>query len=269
MKSNTGTPVIPIGLMLVCIALIFIAPHGWVLFAPIAACFGFVILIRMGAGDMFLSLSDKMAGFSMGLGRLFSFMILPLIFLIMFDVITRKIDFIKDASADITIEYGYSVSFILQDLQWHAHGMLLLMTFGFAYLLNAHVRVDIFRENAGRRGQAWVELCGLFICAVPFLMIMIYFSWNLTYASWMQGEGSESQVGLGWRYIIKSFLVWGFAVALIAALATLFRVACFLFGTMDQQAEAEDKLQFFTDADEMSKLILEENARTESAQGGH
>ena len=122
-----------------------------------------------------LGLGSTFDWISRGVGKFASFLILPLIFLIMFDVITRKIDFIKDHSAEITMTYGFSVSFILQDLQWHVHGALLLMTFGFGYLLNSHVRVDIFRENVSRRKQVWVETFGLIICAIPFLLLMIWF----------------------------------------------------------------------------------------------
>ena len=205
-----------------------------------------------------LGLADLFDRISRGVGKFASFLILPLIFLIMFDVITRKIDFIKTASADITIEYGFSVSFILQDLQWHVHGALLLLTFGFGYLANAHVRVDIFREALSRRRQVWVEFFGILICAIPFLVLMIWFSWVMTSASFSQWEGSESQVGLGWRWFIKSFLIWGFIIALLAALATLFRCWKYLYGNYEEQAVAEDQLQFFTDEEVLPKVVLED-----------
>ena len=209
-----------------------------------------------------LGLANVLDTISRGVGKFASWLILPLIFLIMFDVITRKIDFIKEHSADITIEYGFSVSFILQDLQWHVHGALLLLTFGFGYLLNSHVRVDIFRENLSRRKQVWVETLGLIICAIPFLLLMIWFSWKMTNASFMQWEGSESQVGLGWRWFIKSFLIWGFIIAIMAALATLFRCLNYLFGGYDEQAEAEEQLQFFTDVEVLPKVVLEDEEPT-------
>lgn len=179
-------------------------------------------------------------------GQLASWLILPLIFLIVFDVITRKIDFIKNLSAEVTINYGFSPSFIFQDLEWHIHGVLLLLTFGFGYLMNAHVRVDIFRELASRRGQVRLEMWGILICAVPFLLVMIYYSWIMAYSSYTQGEGSESQVGLGWRFLIKSFLVIGFSVALAAALATLFRCIAYLYGGAGLREEAEKDLPFLS-----------------------
>ena len=211
-----------------------------------------------------LGLGSTFDRISRGVGKFASFLILPLIFLIMFDVITRKIDYIKEASAEITIEYGFSVSFILQDLQWHVHGALLLLTFGYGYLLNSHVRVDIFREGLSRRKQVWVETFGIVICAVPFLLLMIWFSWIMASSSFAQGEGSESQVGLGWRWIIKSFLIWGFVIALLAAIATLFRCMNYLWGNFENQAVAEDELQFFTDVEVLPKVVLEDEEAPKS-----
>ncbi|MEM7176450.1 MAG: TRAP transporter small permease subunit [Pseudomonadota bacterium] len=207
---------------------------------------------------------DKIAR---GIGKAASWLIVPLVFFIIFDVVTRKIDWIKNLSAEVTINYGYSVSFILQDLEWHFHGMLLLLTFGFGYLMNAHVRVDIFREHCSRRRQTWIETLGLIIFAIPFLLVMIKFSFDMAYASFLQGEGSESQVGLGWRWIIKSFLVFGFLVALLAALATLFRCLGYLFGNPAQHAEAEQGIQFFTDVGVLPKVELDENGVEKTGTG--
>ena len=201
------------------------------------------------------------------IGETVSWIILALIFIIMFDVFTRKIGFIKEWSAEITINYGFSLSFIFQDLEWHIHGILLLLTFGYGYLLNSHVRVDIFRENVPTRGQVWIETLGLLICAIPFLLVMIYFSWVMTSASLSQWEGSESQVGLGWRFIIKSFLVIGFTVALLAALATLLRSLIYLFGSRKDQSSVEGELQYLTHANVLSRMIIEQNKKSDD-QGG-
>jgi TRAP-type mannitol/chloroaromatic compound transport system permease small subunit len=234
--------------------------HLWrPVFLAVALTSLLVCLARTGFGQIMRSISDKLGGLSAGIGKFASWIILPLVFIIMLDVITRKIEIIKVWNSDITSTYGFSVSFILQDFQWHLHGAMLLLTFGFGYMLNSHVRVDIFREALSRRRQAWIETLGLTILAIPFMLVMIGFSWDLTYASWKINEGSESMVGLGMRYIIKSFLMWGFIVALMAAVATLMRCVLFLYGDYEDQAVAEDNLQFFTDNDSMSKLILEQN----------
>ncbi len=228
-------------------------------FISIAVLCLLCLMVATGRVTLLRKLGDLFTGIPIFIGKLASWIILILVMIIMFDVVTRKIEFIKIRSADITVEYGFSISFILQDLQWHLHGVLLLMSFGFGYMMNAHVRVDIFRERAARRGQAWIETLGLTLLAIPFMLVMIGFSWDLFYASFKGWEGSESMVGLGWRWIIKSFLIWGFGVALLAMLGTLMRTVIFLFGDIEEQAIAEESIQYFTDSDTMSKLILEQN----------
>lgn len=205
-----------------------------------------------------LNLADGMARISNTVGRSISWLILPLIFIIMIDVVTRKIEYISDWSADITINYGYSVSFILQDLQWHIHGVLLMLTFGMGYLANAHVRVDIFREIGSRRTQSWIELFGLLFLAIPFLVLAIAKSVDMVTISYSQNEGSESLVGIPWRYIIKCVLPIGFVIVMMAVLATLIRVVTFLFGNSESSARAEENIQFFTDIAVLPKASLED-----------
>lgn len=249
--------------------------HLWLpVFVSVAVFAICCILVKSGSSGLLRGLSNICAGVATWIGRLASWIIVPLVLIIMVDVVTRKIEVIKVWNSGITQTYGFSVSFLLQDFQWHLHGVLLLMTFGFGYIMNSHVRVDIFREAASHRGQVWIETLGLTLLAIPFMMVMIGFSWDLFYASFTGWEGSESMVGLGWRWIIKSFLIWGFAVALMAALGTLFRCVIFLFGDEDESAAANDQLQFFTDKSFLPKVVLEDgdggpDMNKKSEVGGH
>lgn len=193
--------------------------------------------------------------------------ILPLIFVIMFDVVTRKLDYTRLLFSDFTLEYGYSVSTILQDLEWHFHGVLLLMSFGVGYLANAHVRVDVFRELLPRQTQGWLELIGLALMATPFLIVLIWYSsvlWGLSFAD---NEGSESMTGVGLRWIIKIFLPIGFAVLLMAVVVTMIRVVAFLLGDEHAHYKAMDDLEIFADdhaALEAARLAAEEALRAEA-----
>ncbi|MEM1047134.1 MAG: TRAP transporter small permease subunit [Pseudomonadota bacterium] len=210
-------------------------------------------------------LADGMDRIVRSIGQGIGWIILPLILTIMFDVVTRKVDFIRLYFSEFTINYGYSISTILQDLQWHFHAMLLMLTFGFGYLRNAHVRVDIFREMLPRRQQAWVEFFGLLFLAVPFLVLMIRYGWDLMYLSWQQGEGSDSMTGIDYRYVIKAFVPLGFVVALMSVIATLIRLGQFLFGSAEQKDYALSKLEIFPDdsdlqaAREAAERALREN----------
>ena len=210
-----------------------------------------------------LKVADVLDTISRFAGRWAAWIVLPLIFIIIFDVVTRKTDFIRLYFSDFTIEYGYSVSTILQDMEWHLHGVLLLLTFGIGYLYNAHVRVDIFREMLSRQKQAWVELMGLFFLAIPFLVLMLYFSVDLTYISFIQGEGSESMTGIQRRWIIKSFTIIGFSVVLAAILATAARLIVYLAGAPEEKQAAYEKLSIFCHEDAAQRELEEAKAEIE------
>ncbi len=202
------------------------------------------------------------------IGKKIGWIILPLIAVIMFDVITRKIDVTRIYFSGFTMEYGISVSTILQDLQWHFHGALLMLTFGFGYLSNAHVRVDVFRELFRHKVQAWLELSGLIILAIPFLVLMINYSIDITVLSFNQGEGSESMTGLGQRWFIKSAMIVGFAIALMAVIATLVRLFGFLFGSEEDQESARHSLEIFADeARELEAARLEAERALQAEKG--
>lgn len=214
-----------------------------------------------------LSASAAMDYIARTIGKGIGWVMMPLIFVIMFDVITRKIDYTRLWFSDFTVEYGYSISTILQDLQWHFHAMLLMLTFGYGYLTNAHVRVDVFRELLKRRTQAWMEFILLIVLALPFLWFMIDYGYDLFHISWKQDEGSDSMTGLDWRWAIKFFVPLGFVVAMLATLATVFRLAVYLFGAEFDSKDAETALEIFADdssALEEARKAAEEALRREA-----
>jgi TRAP-type mannitol/chloroaromatic compound transport system permease small subunit len=181
------------------------------------------------------------------IGKLSSWVILPLIMIIMFDVITRKIDFVRIWLANANLAWFNPI--IFQDSEWHLHAVIVLLSFGYGYLMNAHVRVDIFREMLPRRRQAKLELFGLVILGIPFLVLITYFAGEFVALSVSQNEGSESLTGIPARYIIKSLLVIGFVLVLCSFLATLTRLLAWLFGSADAQAQAASELHIFAHED--------------------
>ena len=182
--------------------------------------------------DFLLRLAGRFDAIARQCGRLAAWIILPLIFIIMFDVVTRKLDVTRLWFSDLSIAWGgISISTIFQDLQWHFHAILMMMTFAIGYLTNAHVRVDIFRELLPKRKQAWVEF--------------IEEAWQLTSLAFGQGEGSESLTGIGKRWMIKSVVLIGFSLLMLAVLATLFRLGAMLFGTEEQGLRGNKALAIF------------------------
>ncbi len=184
---------------------------------------------------------DKLSN---GVGRFGSWLILPLIFVIIFDVLTRKFQFIQQAILNSFL-HDYISPTKLQELEWHLHAAIFLLAFGMTYLHNAHVRVDVLRETFSRRKQAIVELIGLLVFALPYFAVVTYYGWEFVSRAFVSGEGSDALTGLPHRWVIKSFLLAGLIVMLLSCLSALIKICLYLFGSPEQSKAAVDRLSIF------------------------
>lgn len=188
-----------------------------------------------------LRLSDFLELLCTVFGRVGAWLIVPLVLIIVYDVITRKIVFIQQAVMNSPL-YDFLSPTKLQEAEWHLHAVIFLLAYGMAYLTGNHVRVDLWREGRGERTQGWVELIAILLLAIPFCSVLLYYSVDMAYSAWRQGEGSSALTGIPQRWIIKSFLPIGATLLLSALLATLLRICLFLFGPTAIKSEALARL---------------------------
>ncbi len=175
------------------------------------------------------------------IGELAAWLIIPLIAVIMYDVVSRKFQFVQQWVLSTPL-YDFISPTKLQELEWHLHAVLFLLVFGYGYFRNVHVRIDLIREGLSTRKQAWVELSGLIVFALPYLLVMTYVGWFFVTKSFWQGEGSDALTGIPHRWVIKSFLLFGLVLLLGAILSTIIRLVAFLFGVPDTSAAAHARL---------------------------
>lgn len=121
-------------------------------------------------------------------------------------------------------------SVTMEEIQWHISSAAWLIGLSYAFVHDSHVRVDVIHERLGLRGQAWIELLGLLLLALPFLVIGVWMSWPYFHESWLQGEVSQAPAGLPYRWALKFFLPLAFTLLVIAALSRLSRCTALLFG---------------------------------------
>ena len=144
----------------------------------------------------------------------------------------------------------------LEELKWHIFGIVFLLSLGFTYQHDGHVRVDVWYQNYSPKNQALINFLGQVLIVIPFCLMMIYFgielvgstleyanpkakdhfsSWwfpnkNVLYhlsaaiESWLRatilvGEISDTQGGLEARWIIKAFIPLGFLLLGLQSLA--------------------------------------------------
>lgn len=151
---------------------------------------------------------------------------------ICFDVVTRKAGFQLNL---LGIDLG---STRLQELEWHFHAALFLTWLGYAYIRNAHVRIDVFTGHLDQRRQALLELAGCLVFALPYLFVALPFAHEFFVQSFRQMEGSSAPNGLPYRFVIKGFLYYGFLSILAAVVSVMIRRIVFLWGPPPLAAEA-------------------------------
>lgn len=150
------------------------------------------------------------------LGEAASWLWLVLVLVIVFQVALRYV-------------FGQG-SIALEEFQWHIYGVAFLLGLGFCLQADRHVRIDVLAEQWSLRTKAWIELAGLGVFLLPFVIAVVYESSKFAYTSWQFGEISPAPGGLPYRWIIKSFIPIGFVLIGLAALARLSRCTALLFG---------------------------------------
>jgi TRAP-type mannitol/chloroaromatic compound transport system permease small subunit len=155
-------------------------------------------------------------------GQTSAWVLVILIGVIMFDVITRKIYWTQQLILN-SWAHDYMSSTKLQEWEWHLHTVVFLLALGYAYAKNAHVRVDLVREKLGIRKQVWLELIGCLLFLLPYSALVFYFGTSFVEQAWTSNEGSAAMTGLSNRWIIKSFILAGMALAFLSGVSSAIR----------------------------------------------
>jgi TRAP-type mannitol/chloroaromatic compound transport system permease small subunit len=119
-------------------------------------------------------------------------------------------------------------SAFLQFIEWEAFTLLVLLSLGFAYVKNAHVRVDILRDRLGPRARAGIELAGFLIFMLPFALVVIVHGADYADDSWRHGERSALAWGRPLKWLIKAALPFGVGLFLLATTIAALRNLRFL-----------------------------------------
>jgi TRAP-type mannitol/chloroaromatic compound transport system permease small subunit len=158
------------------------------------------------------------------IGRATSWLLLVLLIVIVLNVVLRY------AFGEGRIEF--------EEIQWHLYSTGFLLGLGYTLKADAHIRVDVLHARLSLRARAWIELYGILLLLLPFIVLVLVFSVPFVASSWQLSEISVSPGGLPMRWVIKAMLPAGFVLLLIAALSRLSRVWSLLFLTDDDIADA-------------------------------
>ena len=131
----------------------------------------------------------------------------------------------------VTLRYVFGRgSIMLEEIQWHIYGVGFILALSYALVVDRHVRIDVLAERLPVRARAWIELVGLLLFLIPFCLAVIVEAMPFVLRSWQLNEVSAAPGGLPYRWVAKCFIIWGFSLLLLAAIARLLRVTALLFG---------------------------------------
>lgn len=111
----------------------------------------------------------------------------------------------------------------LEELQWHLYATAVMFGTAYAQIRNLHVRVDLFYHKFSEKKKALVDLFGLLIFAIPFVVIVIMHSYDFAYEAWRVNESSSSPSGLPYRWLIKGVIPVSFSLLLLSMIARILR----------------------------------------------
>lgn len=176
--------------------------------------------------ERLLTISEAIARFVAAIGKAGSWLLLPLTFVMVFDILARKFTFLQRLVNETELKF-YLSSTKLQELEWHFHGVVLLLAFGFAYVCDKHVRIDGWRDRRTPKTQALIEIVGICCAMLPFSALMLYEALHFVQMSYVADEASAAMTGLTHRWIIKSFLIAAYLLLILSGVAMLLRAIYF------------------------------------------
>lgn len=141
--------------------------------------------------------------------RLAGLLLLVLTAVIIYDVIGRR--------------FFNTGSFVLQELEWHLHGAIAVLAFGYAYIRNVHVRIDIFADRMSERTRLWLEFWAILLFLVPFMSFLLWFGYDFAERAFVRGESAPGGLGLSQRWIIKSAIPVSALLAILGGLSVALR----------------------------------------------
>jgi TRAP-type mannitol/chloroaromatic compound transport system permease small subunit len=160
--------------------------------------------------------SAVLDGIVAGIGKFLSWFWLLLVGIILYSVIGRYVF----AHGSVTLE----------EVQWHLAGLVWLIGLSYTLVTDDHVRVDVFHEKVSLRTQAWIEVMGIAILLLPFLLIALWEAIPYFWSSYLQNEESQAPGGLPARWALKFCLPVTFGLLAVAAVSRLLKCTALLFG---------------------------------------
>ncbi|MFV8825575.1 TRAP transporter small permease subunit [Thauera sp. WH-2] len=115
------------------------------------------------------------------------------------------------------------------EIQWYLFAAVFLLGAGYAFLQNAHVRIDVLASRLSMRTRNIIDIVGIVLFMLPMCWFMIEFSWPLVKNAYLSNEMSSNAGGLI-RWPVYALVPAGFTLLGLQAISELIKRVAFLRG---------------------------------------
>lgn len=126
------------------------------------------------------------------------------------------------------------------EIQWYLFGAMFLLAAGYTLKHNGHVRIDLFYNRLGPRGQAWIDLVGGLVFLLPMALLLAWLAWPMFAAAWSTHELSPDAGGLV-RWPVRLLLPLGFGLLALQGVAEIIKRLGVLSGHLVLPHEAPEE----------------------------
>ncbi|MFN3447422.1 MAG: TRAP transporter small permease subunit [Roseococcus sp.] len=131
----------------------------------------------------------------------------------------------------VVLRYVWGSSFVwMQESVVYVHAALFMLAIGYAYLIDAHVRVDFFYGRWNEKQKAWCDLIGIVVAVLPFCWLLWWASWGYVERSFRLGEGPMARGGLPLQPYLKALILVMASLLALQALSIAIRAVAVIAG---------------------------------------
>lgn len=199
-----------------------------------------------------LSLSKLIDRLNEFIGRWLAWLVLAAVLISAGNAIVRK-------------AFNYSSNGLLE-IQWYLFAALFMLAAGYTLMRQEHVRIDVISGRFSKRTQIWIDIVGLSLFLIPFVIVVAYMAMPLVIRAYETNEMSSNAGGLI-RWPVFAMLPIGLALLGVQALSELIKRVAFLKGLIPDPTRKQGAK---TPEEELAEFLLQKEvaAREQAAMGG-
>lgn len=115
------------------------------------------------------------------------------------------------------------------EIQWYLFAAVFMLGGGYAFLRNAHVRIDFISTKFSQRTRNWIDVIGIIVFLFPLCIMMVMEGWPVFERAWTSGEMSSNAGGLV-RWPVYLLIPAGFIILMAQGVSELIKRIAYISG---------------------------------------